>query len=216
MDWLILSSTVDGSNPRPWSAVRCFRTRRLGSKSAARLDPRPSLAPFVIAHTRGQIQTALHSRGSSTTDESLGSNSAACLRPQHCNRLAASSSSRDHHSKLLAILHHGIYGPSCLLPAVLSSTVAAVLIVGIKLAVVNKIRREEQLISPMVGFGDFAHLALHVSDNYYLTPKLSKLQKRHLDSAPNILISYYNPSEYSEFASLVPGLLMVSKSATKS
>ncbi|KAF3553760.1 hypothetical protein F2Q69_00016829 [Brassica cretica] len=79
MDWLILSSTVDGSNPRPWSAVRCFRTRRLGSKSAARLDPRPSLAPFVT-HTRGQIQTALHSRGSSTTDESLGSNSAACRR----------------------------------------------------------------------------------------------------------------------------------------
>ncbi|KAG2286059.1 hypothetical protein Bca52824_045663 [Brassica carinata] len=52
MDWLILSSTVDGSNPRPWSAVRCFRTRRLGSKSAARLDPRPSLAPFVTRPVR--------------------------------------------------------------------------------------------------------------------------------------------------------------------
>ncbi|KAG2253241.1 hypothetical protein Bca52824_083377 [Brassica carinata] len=68
--------------------------------------------------------------------------SAKLLRDQASSMtLAASSSSRDHHSKLVAILHHGIYGPSRLLPAVLKSTVVVVLIVGIKLAVVNKIRR---------------------------------------------------------------------------
>ena len=55
MDWLILSSTADGSNPR--------------TRSAGRLDPRPSLASFIIAHEH--LQAALHGR--SVSSEPLNS-----------------------------------------------------------------------------------------------------------------------------------------------
>ncbi|KAF3559188.1 hypothetical protein F2Q69_00015201 [Brassica cretica] len=39
MGEMFLASTADGSNPRPWSAARSFRTRRLGSKSVDIFKP---------------------------------------------------------------------------------------------------------------------------------------------------------------------------------
>ncbi|KAF3501896.1 hypothetical protein F2Q69_00033563 [Brassica cretica] len=45
------------------AAVRAFRTRCLGPKSAACVDPRYTPASRVIAYHHGQLLAALHGRG---------------------------------------------------------------------------------------------------------------------------------------------------------
>jgi len=52
----------------------------------------------------------------------------------------------------------------------------------------------------MVEFGVFALLVLHISTNYDLTPKLSKLQKRPSDSAPKFPNVQTRPSVFAEWS----------------
>ena len=52
----------------------------------------------------------------------------------------------------------------------------------------------------MVKFGIFALLVLHISNNYDLTPKLLKLQKRPSDSAPKFPIVQTRPSVFAEWS----------------
>lgn len=61
----------------------------------------------------------------------------------------------------------------------------------------------------MVIFALFEHLALRLLDIYFSTPKLSIVQKGPPGSTPKLLIVQSNQREYSEFAVLVPDLLMV-------
>ena len=64
----------------------------------------------------------------------------------------------------------------------------------------------------MVIFALFAHLALRPLDIYFSTPKLLNVKKGPPEATPKLLIAQSNPRKYSEFAVLVPDLLMVLRS----
>ena len=113
MDKIVLVSAADGLNPRCMAAVCAFRTRCLGPKSAACLDPRYTPASLVIAYHRGQLPAALHGCGSSSQNIVSLVVFRGQDKPALYGRTLQHGSCREHHQ---AVLHgRGLFVPNGLL-----------------------------------------------------------------------------------------------------